>query len=64
MLDRIHMFIPFRHDRVQHATMHQSDEPVYSINLEALGVPLLRFVAVDFSAQRPDWYVEPSVEAA
>ena len=27
-------------------------------------VPLLRFVAVDFSAQRPDWYVEPSVEAA
>lgn len=27
-------------------------------------VPLLRFVQVDFSAQRPDWYVEPSVEAA
>lgn len=27
-------------------------------------VPLLRFVNVDFSAQRPDWYVEPSVEAA
>lgn len=27
-------------------------------------VPLLRFVAVDFSAQRPHWYVEPSVEAA
>lgn len=27
-------------------------------------VPLLRFVSVDFSAQRPDWYVEPSVEAA
>lgn len=27
-------------------------------------VPLLRFVQVDFSAQRPSWYVEPSVEAA
>ncbi|WP_240441066.1 phage/plasmid replication protein, II/X family, partial [Pseudomonas aeruginosa] len=27
-------------------------------------VPLLRFVQVDFSAQRPDWYVEPTVEAA
>lgn len=27
-------------------------------------VPLLRFVEVDFSAQRPDWYVEPTVEAA
>ena len=27
-------------------------------------VPLLRFVQVDFSAQRPDWYIEPSVEAA
>lgn len=27
-------------------------------------VPLLRFVAVDFSCQRPSWYVEPSVEAA
>lgn len=27
-------------------------------------VPLLRFVNVDFGAQRPDWYVEPSVEAA
>ena len=27
-------------------------------------VPLLRFVQVDFGAQRPDWYVEPSVEAA
>ncbi|MGE9763342.1 phage/plasmid replication protein, II/X family [Pseudomonas sp. PDM20] len=27
-------------------------------------VPLLRFVQVDFSAQRPDWYVEPVVEAA
>jgi len=25
-------------------------------------VPLLRFVEVDFSAQRPDWYVEPTVE--
>lgn len=27
-------------------------------------VPLLRFVNVDFGAQRPDWYVEPTVEAA
>lgn len=27
-------------------------------------VPLLRFLQVDFSAQRPSWYVEPSVEAA
>ena len=27
-------------------------------------VPLLRFVNVDFGAQRPDWYVEPCVEAA
>lgn len=27
-------------------------------------VPILRFLQVDFSAQRPDWYVEPSVEAA
>lgn len=27
-------------------------------------VPILRFLKVDFSAQRPDWYVEPSVEAA
>lgn len=27
-------------------------------------VPLLRFVSVDFASQRPDWYVEPCVEAA
>jgi len=27
-------------------------------------VPLLRFVQVDFGAQRPHWYVEPTVEAA
>ena len=27
-------------------------------------VPILRFLQVDFSAQRPGWYVEPSVEAA
>lgn len=27
-------------------------------------VPILRFLQVDFSSQRPDWYVEPSVEAA
>lgn len=27
-------------------------------------VPILRFVQVDFTAQRPDWYVEPTVEAA
>jgi II/X family phage/plasmid replication protein len=27
-------------------------------------VPLLRFVQVDFTSQRPDWYVEPSVEFA
>lgn len=27
-------------------------------------VPLLRFVDIDFGAQRPDWYVEPSVWAA
>ncbi len=27
-------------------------------------VPLLRFVQVDFSAQRPGWYVEPTVEVA
>jgi len=26
-------------------------------------VPLLRFVEVDFSAQRPDWYVEPKIES-
>ncbi len=27
-------------------------------------VPILRFLKVDFSAQRPDWYIEPTVEAA
>ena len=27
-------------------------------------VPLLRFVTVDFCSQRPDWYVEPTPEAA
>ena len=27
-------------------------------------VPILRFLQVDFSCQRPSWYVEPSVEAA
>ncbi|QOF88395.1 replication initiation protein [Pseudomonas sp. ADPe] len=27
-------------------------------------VPILRLLEVDFSAQVPDWYVEPSVEAA
>lgn len=27
-------------------------------------VPILRFLQVDFSAQRPGWYVEPLVEAA
>lgn len=27
-------------------------------------VPILRFMAVDFGAQRPSWYVEPRVEAA
>ncbi|MCY1549621.1 phage/plasmid replication protein [compost metagenome] len=27
-------------------------------------VPVLQLIKVDFSAQRPDWYVEPSVEAA
>ncbi|WP_170799412.1 phage/plasmid replication protein, II/X family [Stutzerimonas stutzeri] len=27
-------------------------------------VPILRFLQVDFGAQRPGWYVEPSVEAA
>jgi len=27
-------------------------------------VPILRFLHVDFSAQRPSWYQEPSVEAA
>lgn len=27
-------------------------------------VPILRFVQVDFNAQRPGWYVEPTVEAA
>ncbi len=27
-------------------------------------VPILRFLQVDFSAQRPDWYIEPTVEAA
>jgi len=27
-------------------------------------VPILRFLQVDFSAQRPSWYQEPSVEAA
>jgi len=27
-------------------------------------VPILRFLQVDFSAQRPHWYIEPSVEAA
>ena len=27
-------------------------------------VPILRFLQVDFSARRPGWYVEPSVEAA
>ena len=27
-------------------------------------VPILRFLQVDFSAQRPGWYVEPMVEAA
>lgn len=27
-------------------------------------IPLLRFLEVDFSSQRPDWYVEPVVKAA
>jgi II/X family phage/plasmid replication protein len=27
-------------------------------------IPLLRFLEVDFSAQRPDWYVEPLNRAA
>ena len=27
-------------------------------------IPILRLLEVDFGAQRPDWYVEPSVEAA
>lgn len=27
-------------------------------------IPLLRFLEVDFSAQRPDWYVEPEIRAA
>ena len=27
-------------------------------------VPILRFLQVDFSSQRPGWYIEPSVEAA
>ena len=27
-------------------------------------VPVLQLLTIDFSAQRPDWYVEPSVEAA
>lgn len=27
-------------------------------------VPVLQLIHVDFSAQRPDWYVEPSAEAA
>ncbi|CAN7478762.1 phage/plasmid replication protein, II/X family [Aquipseudomonas alcaligenes] len=27
-------------------------------------VPVLQLIQIDFSAQRPDWYVEPSVEAA
>lgn len=27
-------------------------------------VPLLRFVSVDFGAQRPDWYVEPTADFA
>jgi II/X family phage/plasmid replication protein len=27
-------------------------------------IPLLRFLDVDFSAQRPDWYVDPEIRAA
>ncbi|WP_218187189.1 phage/plasmid replication protein, II/X family, partial [Pseudomonas sp. ENNP23] len=27
-------------------------------------VPVLQLIQIDFSAQRPDWYVEPTVEAA
>jgi hypothetical protein len=27
-------------------------------------VPVLQLLAIDFASQRPDWYVEPSVEAA
>ncbi|WP_347507519.1 phage/plasmid replication protein, II/X family [Pseudomonas anguilliseptica] len=27
-------------------------------------VPVLQLINIDFSSQRPDWYVEPSVEAA
>jgi len=27
-------------------------------------VPVLQLINIDFSAQRPDWYVEPTVEAA
>ncbi|WP_419197885.1 phage/plasmid replication protein, II/X family [Pseudomonas aeruginosa] len=27
-------------------------------------IPVLRLLQVEFSAQRPDWYVEPTVEAA
>ncbi|MCY1371531.1 phage/plasmid replication protein [compost metagenome] len=27
-------------------------------------VPVLQLIKVNFGTQRPDWYVEPSVEAA
>ncbi|MCY1558098.1 phage/plasmid replication protein [compost metagenome] len=27
-------------------------------------VPVLQLIHIDFASQRPDWYVEPSVEAA
>lgn len=27
-------------------------------------VPVLQLLTIDFASQRPDWYVEPSVEAA
>lgn len=56
MLDRIHMFIPFRHDRVPHNTLHQSDEPLFSVDLEALGVPLQGQVSRnEEGALQADW---------
>lgn len=56
MLDRIHMFIPFKPECVISATHHQADEPVYSVNLETLGVPLQGQISRDEEGKlQADW---------
>lgn len=50
------MFIPFKSDCVISATHHQADEPVYSVNLESLGVPLQGQISRDEEGKlQADW---------